>query len=159
MKRKELIELYKRFNEIEHINGVEFSYKMNYNKKVIKDEIELIQSSFKTPVQYTDYLQKEKELIYKYAEKDEQGQIKQNQHENGNISVTINEMETFNKLHTELNEQYNESINEYVKLQQEYNTFLEEDYDTSKFKNIFFELIPDSITMKEMEILTHFIKE
>ena len=75
MKKKILIELYNVFESMKNIKNVEFMYLIIKNKFKIKDEIEIFSQLSQPSDEYIEYLKELEEIAYKYAERDENGNL------------------------------------------------------------------------------------
>lgn len=119
MKKRELLEFNKALQNYNKVSGfVKFSHAVNRNKRLIKDEVESITESIK------EYEEKRTEIVIKYAEKDEKGNLVIN---GDNVKILPKNVEPLNKEIKELNESYKKQLDEF-------NTILEEDIEIEFYK-------------------------
>ena len=110
MNKRDLVSLH---NAIVALEGRQFNVKFSYfiakNKIFIKDEIEALNEAKKPPVGFVAYDNKRVELARKYADRDQNGNVKI---EDNNFVIT----ENFDKFRVELEklkEKYKDPIAEY----------------------------------------------
>ena len=73
MKKIEMYEFVKRFNELEELEGFNFVKTIAKNYNSFKDEVELLDKAKGANKEYMSYLKEADELIKEYAEKDKDG--------------------------------------------------------------------------------------
>jgi len=111
-----------------------FHYGVIKNLKLIQPELEALEE-LRESLQiagWDGYVQKEKDLLTEYAEKDEEG----NPILTGPNSVRLNEetKEEFYKKKEELDEENKELIEKYTKNQKEFDSILSEDVEVKLYK-------------------------
>ena len=156
MKRKILIELYNVFESMKNIKNVEFMYLIIKNKFKIKDEIEIFRQLSQPSDEYIEYLKELEEIAYKYAERDENGNLVRTatgiKVKDKNISLAENAV-------NHLKIKHKKAINEYEERQKQIEKILDEEIDI-KLEKIPYDLLPkDEISGEQLEILFPIIEK
>lgn len=156
MKKKILIELYNVFESMKNIKNVEFMYLIIKNKFKIKDEIEIFRQLSQPSDEYIEYLKELEEIAYKYAERDENGNLVRTatgiKVKDKNISLAENAV-------NHLKIKYKKAINEYEERQKQIEKILDEEIDI-KLEKIPYDLLPkDEISGEQLEILFPIIEK
>lgn len=156
MKKKILIELYNVFESMKNIKNVEFMYLIIKNKFKIKDEIEIFRQLSQPSDEYIEYLKELEEIAYKYAERDENGNLVRTatgiKVKDKNISLAENAV-------NHLKIKYKKAINEYEEKQKQIEKILDEEIDI-KLEKIPYDLLPkDEISGEQLEILFPIIEK
>lgn len=118
MKKKEIIELYKKLKPINLTGKV--GYAVGKNLFTLENEIKVISSTFKPSDKFNEYETKRVALANKHAKKDESGEPIVT---DGMIS--LDDVKAFNKDWDKLKEEYKETLDEYKKMEDDYNELLE----------------------------------
>jgi len=140
--------------------SVKFKFLFIKNLKNIEEEYNKVQESLQNIIQPSEKLvefeQKRLELLRKYSEKDNDGEIKKDIR--GNAIIAEDKKEEFQKEMEDLLEEYKDVIEERNKQLQEYNEILNEEFDDSNISvtKIKLDLIPDSISMKVLDAMYSF---
>jgi hypothetical protein len=136
-------------------SNLEFNYFLAKLDKLVKDKItdfEKIRPVFSD--KYTEYLNKKNTLIDKYAIKDDNNNIKQ---ENG--YTYVNNVTEFTSKYNELNEEYKEDIDLYKSKLTEFINFMELELTDVVLPTIKKEYLPLNIQFEQLRYLTDLIIE
>lgn len=143
MIKKELYPLYSALQALSSAGGARFAYAISKNKKLIQEELELVEKSLVQSDKYKEYEQKRVELCTKHANKDKDGNPMMLE----NV-FSIADMEQFSKELKELQSGYTAELEEHLKKVEEYNKLLEMDTEITFFK-IKLEILPDTYLDKD----------
>ncbi len=164
IRRMDIMKLSNILNRIsQDINGkdypIKFIYKLAKIKKVIDDEVETyreMQQEIYSII--TEYEQKRVELLNKYGEKDENGNLKTDTM--GNVVIPEDKRSEFDNEMKKLMEEYKEDIDKFNKKLEEHNEFLNEeiDFELPKLK---LKDLPDNLplNLNEMEVFMLIVKD
>ena len=156
-KRKELVNLYYMMTYLGDLRGAKFTYSISKNKEVLKKELDNIQEIAKLPeetlAKYKEYNTKKTELSEKHALKDKDGNpIKKNN------EYQIKNKTTFTKDLEALKKEYKKVIEEVDKRKAEVDKLGEEEI-TLELKTLPIGIIPNEITVDQMDVLSMLITE
>lgn len=151
MKRRDLYNYYESLNNVGDLKGVKFAYSVIKNKKVIEEEIKILEEVVKPNPEFENYERERITLCENHSEKDE----------NGNAIIIDNKYKIIDqiKFDEELNilkEGYNEFIAERMKQINDYNKMLDEETNID-FSKLNYNDIPNDITTKQLESLSFMI--
>jgi len=151
--REEFLNLYQVLSQLGNLKGVKFAYTIAKNKEAIKPELVAIQEAGQTKDNYKEFEKERVGLNEKYALKDEKGQpvIKGDNYQ-------IEDKETYDKAYNELIEKHKEAIDERDAQIKEVNELVKEEIEMD-LKTLPLSLVPEDITVKQMESLSIIITE
>jgi hypothetical protein len=168
MKRKEIFKLKNTIENLQEYLKKEnqkipfsLSVKLSKNKKAAEEFIKTIQESVEIPEKYNEYLEKEKEIINKYAIKKEDGSIDMN---NNQVKIENDYIEKASSELNKLKEEYKDTIEEYKKVEKEYDEYLEKEIEEKEITliDIYYKDFPESFEISDMSIIVNlldFLKE
>lgn len=162
MKNHEVLELKQKLDQLSEslrtLRGFKFGYALTKNFKMIADEINIINDTFKTSEDYNMFETKRVELCKQFAKKDENNEpiiiTKQNQ---SMFDIDTESTEWINAYNDLLND-FKDVIEARNKQIEDYNAFLLEE-NTIEFHTISIEDVPENISVEELEAIQVFIKE
>lgn len=154
MKNVDLFRLRDGLNDVSNLKGVKFAYSVLKNKKLVEDEIALIQKSVEMSPEYQEYERNRIELCEKYADKDKDGK-----------SVVVNgayQIENKTEFNVEVEKIKNENlkfIEERVKQVNDYEVLLQEESDVAeKLSKVKEEYLPSDITANQLQSIIEMIE-
>lgn len=128
------------------LKGVKFAYGMAKNKRLIEQEIEILQEAIKPSDKFQEYDKKRIDFCVKYADKDDKGKAKLEGNEyvfsGKNKEKFDKEIETLKKEYGQEQKEREEQIDEFHKL-------MTKESDFKPFM-IAYEEIPEDITSDQM---------
>ena len=115
MKKKDLYGILKAIEGLSHIKGVKFAYGLAKNKKIIIDDLTLIEESLENLNEedkktQDEYNERRMTLITKYSEKDIDGNPLFTDSSKNNYKINKAEQKDFNDCIVELNDDYKEIV-------------------------------------------------
>ncbi len=154
MKRKDLYGLLEGFEAVKNLQGVKFAYARAKNKKLVLNEIELINESMKMTDEYLEYEKKRVELCKEFCEKNEKGTpvIKNNTY----AGLTGNTK--FDEKLKKLREEFKEVIDARETQIEESNKMLDEEVEID-FHMILLKDVPINITGVQLESIASIVTE
>lgn len=156
MNRNELIQVAQNLQKLEHLKGIKFSYCLMKNRKKIESELKAIEEVSKQMQEelagYKEYDNKRLALCEQYADKDEQG----NAIKDGD-TYRISDRDEFNKELSKLIEEHKQDLEQFGKLNDEFEKFLRDDVQI-EFHMIDVDELPNDITPALINIIREFIK-
>ncbi len=158
MKNEELGKIYTRLEKCNNLRGVKLAYAIAKNKMSLEKELKTLQKVNEPSNDFKTYLQKRRKLLEKYCEKDENGNLKTESIPNGIRYVGVEKNKDFQKELKKLMSDNMKLIKKQTDKDNEYQRFLQEESDLELHK-IDFKMIPEDITVEQMEALTPMVKE
>lgn len=151
--RKEFINLYQMLSYLGELTGARFTYTISKNKEVLKKVVEEIQKKAEMHENYKEYEKERVELNEKHTKRDKDGnpEIKDKKY-------VIKDKAVFDKEIEKLNKKYKDAIEE----REEQRKAVEEMANnevTLELRTIPLSIVPDTITIDQMEVLSILIKE
>jgi hypothetical protein len=151
MKRRDLYNYFQSLNNVGDLKGVKFAYTVIKNKKVIEEEIKLLEEVVKANPEFEKYEQERIQLCEVHSEQDGDGKalIIDNKYK-------IIDQIKFDKELLLLKDKYQESINERFSQIDDYNKMLDEDVEMT-IQKLNFDDLPVNITTDQLESLTFMV--
>lgn len=145
MNNKDLQEIYVNISELDIWNS-KFKYFIWKNKKIILDELEIIEKTLVVSEKYKEYDLKRVEICKTYSNKDEKWEAIMI-----NKLFDINDFEWLEKDLLGLQEEYKTDLEEYKVKLEDYEKLLNEETKVELVK-IDFENIPDDINQSTLDV-------
>jgi hypothetical protein len=156
IKRKEIVEIFNMLSKMKDRKGlpIDFIYTMAKNKKLLREEIDILREVERKPTEYMNYLSEKLRLDIKFSKRDKDG----NPLKRGNgYLIDENRTEDYDNALNELVEKYEDVIEETTEKQKELEELLDGEIDID-FELLEKEKFPEDITIEEMETLLIFEK-
>jgi hypothetical protein len=152
MKNNELYQLAQGLNAVKDLKGVQFAYAVLKNKKIVKDELDILSEAIKASPEFEEFDKKRVDIVKKFAEKDESGEAKViNQ-------FVVTDNSALDAAITPLKEEYKKVIEKREKQIEEFNTLLESESTVVAFK-IDQASIPNDISVEQLENIRWIVEE
>lgn len=151
--RKEFINLYQMLGYLGELKGARFTYTIAKNKEVLKKLVEEIQKKAEASENYKEYDRKRVLLNEKQSKKDKDGnpEIKDKKY-------VIKDKAVFDKEIEKLNKKYKDAIEEREEQRKAVEEMANQEV-TLELRTIPLSIVPDTITIDQMEVLSILIKE
>lgn len=144
MINKEVLDLAMSLKEFSNIKGKEFAYLILKNKKILEEELKVLEQLKREPhPEFENYEKKRIEICEKYSDKDENGRPKMN---NGQYVINKHMTHFVNEINT-LKTEYPEVIKEVEETDKEFRDFLNSESKADLIK-IPADKIPEDIDVK-----------
>lgn len=156
IKRREIVEIFNVLSKMKDRKGlpVDFIYTMAKNRKLLREEIDILREVERKPSEYMNYLSEKLRLDIKFSKRDKDG----NPIKKGNsYLIEENRAEDYDNALNELVEKYEDVIEETTEKQKELEELLAGEIDIN-FELLEREKFPEDITIEEMEVLLVFEK-
>ncbi len=152
-KRKEFINLYQMLGYLGELTGAKFTYTISKNKEILKKVVEEIQKKAEMHENYREYEKERVELNEKYAKRDKDGnpEVKDKNYVIKDKAKFEEEVEKLKKKHKDAIEQREQQREDIDKLADEEITL--------ELKTLPIGIIPNEITVDQMEVLSMLITE
>jgi len=155
MKNHEIFRLREALNEVSNLKGIKFAYSVLKNKKLLDDEITILQKTVEMTDTFKEFEFQRVNLCEMHSEKDEQGKaiIK-----DGIYSLI--DRKAFDVEVEVLKNKYLDAITERNTQLQEYDKMMVEDSDIdSKLSKVKVEHLPEELSANQLEQLKEMIEE
>lgn len=151
--RKEFINLYQMLSYLGELKGARFTYTIAKNKEVLKKLVEEIQKKAEASENYKEYDRERVLLNEKQSKKDKDGnpEIKDKKY-------VIKDKAVFDKEIEKLNKKYKDAIEEREEQRKAVEEMANQEV-TLELRTIPLSIVPDTITIDQMEVLSILIKE
>ena len=152
-KRKEFINLYQMLGYLGELTGAKFTYTISKNKEILKKVVEEIQKKAEMHENYREYEKERVELNEKYTKRDKDGnpEVKDKNYVIKDKAKFEEEVEKLKKKHKDAIEQREQQREDIDKLADEEITL--------ELKTLPIGIIPNEITVDQMEVLSMLITE
>jgi hypothetical protein len=153
MKNIDLFRLKEGLNDVSNLKGVKFAYAVLKNKKIVEDEIALLQKSVEMSVEFQEYEKSRITLCEQFADKDSEGKpiINNNQYQ-------IENKVEFNEVVEKLKKDNIKCIEERVKQLNDYDILLQEENDIEeKLSKVKEEYLPSDITANQLQTIIEMV--
>lgn len=151
--RKEFINLYQMLSYLGELTGARFTYTISKNKEVLKKVVEEIQKKAEMHENYKEYEKERVELNEKHTKRDKDGnpEIKDKKY-------VIKDKAVFDKEIEKLNKKHKDAIEEREQQRKDVEDLANKEI-TLDLKTIPLSIVPDKVTVDQMEVLSILIKE
>jgi len=151
--RKEFINLYQMLGYLGELTGARFTYTISKNKEVLKNVVEEIQKKAEMHDNYREYEKERVELNEKYTKRDKDGnpEIKDK-------NYVIKDKAKFEEEVEKLKEKHKEAIEEREQQRKEVEELANKEI-TLDLKTIPLSIVPDKVTVDQMDVLSILIKD
>lgn len=151
--RKEFINLYQMLGYLGELTGARFTYTISKNKEILKNVVEEIQKTAEMHDNYREYEKERVELNEKYTKRDKDGNP-----EVKDKNYVIKDKAKFEEEVEKLKKKYKDAIEEREEQRKAVEEMANQEV-TLKLKTIPLSIVPDTITIDQMEVLSILIKE
>ena len=152
MTKQQCIELFQALNAVGHLRGVKFSYGIAKNIFLLKTEIDALKKAIEPSSEFIAYDKLRVELAVKYAKKENDKPIIQNN------EYIIEDRVAFDKAFENFKKEHKAVIDEREKQINEYKEFLKEDIKLTLFR-VKLADIPKDISASELSGIISIIDE
>ena len=151
--RKEFINLYQMLGYLGELTGARFTYTISKNKEILKNVVEEIQKKAEMHDNYREYEKERVELNEKYTKRDKDGnpEIKDK-------NYVIKDKAKFEEEVEKLKEKHKEAIEEREQQRKEVEELANKEI-TLDLKTIPLSIVPDKVTVDQMDVLSILIKD
>jgi len=151
--RKEFINLYQMLGYLGELTGARFTYTISKNKEVLKNVVEEIQKKAEMHDNYREYEKERVELNEKYTKRDKDGnpEIKDK-------NYVIKDKVKFEEEVEKLKEKHKEAIEEREQQRKDVEELANKEI-TLDLKTIPLSIVPDKVTVDQMDVLSILIKD
>lgn len=151
--RKEFINLYQMLGYLGELTGARFTYTISKNKEILKNVVEEIQKKAEMHDNYREYEKERVELNEKYTKRDKDGnpEIKDK-------NYVIKDKVKFEEEVEKLKEKHKEAIEEREQQRKEVEELANKEI-TLDLKTIPLSIVPDKVTVDQMDVLSILIKD
>ena len=151
--RKEFINLYQMLGYLGELTGARFTYTISKNKEILKDVVEEIQKKAEMHENYSEYEKERVELNEKYTKRDKDGnpEIKDK-------NYVIKDKVKFDEEVEKLKEKHKDAIEEREQQRKEVEELANKEI-TLDLKTIPLSIVPDKVTVDQMDVLSILIKD
>jgi len=158
MKRQTLFTLLENLNKLDNLTGVKFNWVIDRNREQLEKETKDIMKVSEPSEKFQEYDKKRIEILQKYSEKDDNGNPKFTQTNQGMVRFDINDknMKKFQKEIDALTKEFEKEIKDRDKQLFEYDKFLNEEV-TPEFEMLTLEDIDEGITGEQFKVVTAFL--
>jgi hypothetical protein len=156
MKNNEIITLANQLPTLGNLTGAKFAYAIAKNQDIATREAKHLSEGLKSTPEYQEYEKKRIELCEELSKKDESGKAMMIPIGNGVSRYVFEDEKAFNKELEKLGKEYKEVLDARKKQEEDYNKLLEEE-STVEFFKMDQDIIPDNITVQQMNIIKNLI--
>jgi len=151
--RKEFINLYQMLGYLGELTGARFTYTISKNKEILKNVVEEIQKKAEMHDNYREYEKERVELNEKYTKRDKDGnpEIKDK-------NYVIKDKAKFDEEVEKLKEKHKDAIEEREQQRKEVEELANKEI-TLDLKTIPLSIVPDKVTVDQMDVLSILIKD
>lgn len=151
--RKEFINLYQMLGYLGELTGARFTYTISKNKEILKNVVEEIQKKAEMHDNYREYEKERVELNEKYTKRDKDGnpEIKDK-------NYVIKDKVKFEEEVEKLKEKHKEAIEEREQQRKDVEELANKEI-TLDLKTIPLSIVPDKVTVDQMDVLSILIKD
>jgi len=151
--RKEFINLYQMLGYLGELTGARFTYTISKNKEILKKVVEEIQKKAEMHENYREYEKERVELNEKYTKRDKDGnpEIKDK-------NYVIKDKVKFEEEVEKLKEKHKDAIEEREQQRKEVEELANKEI-TLDLKTIPLSIVPDKVTVDQMDVLSILIKD
>lgn len=151
--RKEFINLYQMLGYLGELTGARFTYTISKNKEILKNVVEEIQKKAEMHDNYREYEKERVELNEKHTKRDKDGnpEIKDK-------NYVIKDNVKFDEEVEKLKEKHKDAIEEREQQRKEVEELANKEI-TLDLKTIPLSIVPDKVTVDQMEVLSILIKD
>jgi len=151
--RKEFINLYQMLGYLGELTGARFTYTISKNKEILKNVVEEIQKTAEMHENYREYEKERVELNEKYTKRDKDGnpEIKDK-------NYVIKDKAKFDEEVEKLKEKHKDAIEEREQQRKEVEELANKEI-TLDLKTIPLSIVPDKVTVDQMDVLSILIKD
>jgi polyribonucleotide nucleotidyltransferase len=151
--RKEFINLYQMLGYLGELTGARFTYTISKNKEILKNVVEEIQKTAEMHDNYREYEKERVELNEKYTKRDKDGnpEIKDK-------NYVIKDKAKFDEEVEKLKEKHKDAIEEREQQRKEVEELANKEI-TLDLKTIPLSIVPDKVTVDQMDVLSILIKD
>ena len=151
--RKEFINLYQMLGYLGELTGARFTYTISKNKEILKNVVEEIQKTAEMHDNYREYEKERVELNEKYTKRDKDGnpEIKDK-------NYVIKDKAKFEEEVEKLKEKHKEAIEEREQQRKDVEELANKEI-TLDLKTIPLSIVPDKVTVDQMDVLSILIKD
>lgn len=151
--RKEFINLYQMLGYLGELTGARFTYTISKNKEILKNVVEEIQKTAEMHDNYREYEKERVELNEKYTKRDKDGnpEIKDK-------NYVIKDKVKFDEEVEKLKEKHKEAIEEREQQRKDVEELANKEI-TLDLKTIPLSIVPDKVTVDQMDVLSILIKD
>lgn len=151
--RKEFINLYQMLGYLGELTGARFTYTISKNKEILKNVVEEIQKTAEMRDNYREYEKERVELNEKYTKRDKDGNP-----EVKDKNYVIKDKVKFEEEVEKLKKKHKEAIEEREQQRKEVEELANKEI-TLDLKTIPLSIVPDKVTVDQMEVLSILIKD
>lgn len=158
MKNKDLLILLESKNSFLKLKGFKFVKTMYLNFKLIEEHLEIAKTYYNLLEKVNKFFEEKKELLSKYAKKDEKGEPIYSKQEDNLLKFEIDsEDENFKNEMLKLVDKYKEDMEAFETVMKEFSTFIEQDCDIN-FHKINEKDVPQDISLEQLSLIADWIK-
>lgn len=151
--RKEFINLYQMLGYLGELTGARFTYTISKNKEILKNVVEEIQKKAEMHESYREYEKERVELNEKYTKRDKDGNP-----EVKDKNYVIKDKAKFEEEVEKLKEKHKEAIEEREQQRKDVEELANKEI-TLDLKTIPLSIVPDKVTVDQMDVLSILIKD
>lgn len=151
--RKEFINLYQMLGYLGELTGARFTYTISKNKEILKNVVEEIQKKAEMHDNYREYEKERVELNEKYTKRDKDGNP-----EVKDKNYVIKDKAKFEEEVEKLKEKHKEAIEEREQQRKDVEELANKEI-TLDLKTIPLSIVPDKVTVDQMDVLSILIKD
>lgn len=151
--RKEFINLYQMLGYLGELTGARFTYTISKNKEILKNVVEEIQKTAEMHDNYREYEKERVELNEKYTKRDKDGNP-----EVKDKNYVIKDKAKFEEEVEKLKEKHKEAIEEREQQRKDVEELANKEI-TLDLKTIPLSIVPDKVTVDQMDVLSILIKD
>ena len=151
--RKEFINLYQMLGYLGELTGARFTYTISKNKEILKNVVEEIQKTAEMHDNYREYEKERVELNEKYTKRDKDGNP-----EVKDKNYVIKDKAKFDEEVEKLKEKHKEAIEEREQQRKDVEELANKEI-TLDLKTIPLSIVPDKVTVDQMDVLSILIKD
>ena len=151
--RKEFINLYQMLGYLGELTGARFTYTISKNKEILKNVVEEIQKKAEMHENYSEYEKERVELNEKYTKRDKDGNP-----EVKDKNYVIKDKAKFDEEVEKLKEKHKEAIEEREQQRKDVEELANKEI-TLDLKTIPLSIVPDKVTVDQMDVLSILIKD
>ena len=152
-RRKEFINLYQMLGYLGELTGARFTYTISKNKEILKNVVEEIQKKAEMHDNYREYEKERVELNEKYTKRDKDGNP-----EVKDKNYVIKDKAKFDEEVEKLKEKHKEAIEEREQQRKDVEELANKEI-TLDLKTIPLSIVPDKVTVDQMDVLSILIKD
>ena len=151
--RKEFINLYQMLGYLGELTGARFTYTISKNKEILKNVVEEIQKTAEMHDNYREYEKERVELNEKHTKRDKDGSpvVKDK-------NYVIKDKAKFDEEVEKLKEKHKEAIEEREQQRKDVEELANKEI-TLDLKTIPLSIVPDKVTVDQMDVLSILIKD